>query len=88
MASSSVAAEGFTAPSPIQNAELPFQALSSGFVGKTIENISVLQIVLTVVVLSVTYDQGAYTHTNTSNNTSLSLFLATAIERVREKRSK
>lgn len=55
----SIAAAGFNPPSAVSSADQPFQTLvnSVGAVGKTLEGVSTWQIVLTILVVAVTYDQ-------------------------------
>ncbi|KAI5779246.1 cytochrome P450 [Geopyxis carbonaria] len=58
----SVVAAGFNPPSAVSSADQPFQTLvnSVGVVGKTLEGVSTWQIVLTILVVAVTYDQLSY----------------------------
>lgn len=55
----SIAHGNYNPPSAVQSADLPFQTLVNGVnvVGKRLEGISAWQMLLTVLVLSITYDQ-------------------------------
>lgn len=52
----------FAHPSAVQSADQPFQSLVNtvGGLGKTLEGVSGWQVFFTIVLLSITYDQGLY----------------------------
>jgi hypothetical protein len=60
----------FAHPSAVSSAEQPFQSLVNtvGELGKSLEGISAWQAIVTILLLSVTYDQGLWLLLPLSNN--------------------